>query len=195
MLSTIFGNSPRSPEDSAPSEDRHEKEKKSYLKTKLAATTTLVGSALATSYRYFPEQTSRQFNNFLTLATNIVNYPMQNSLSDAKESISFSYNESFFTKLYEGKKLLSEANPSYISNMLNVQTTLLLTATTFSAISLFASCLKSKKISYITKAGAYVAISATLLASYQYLNTASCMGSSMPDNRSSIQEVYKNCTK
>ena len=126
------------------------------------------------------------------LVKNLTSYPMQESLSATQGKIPLPFIGSIFSKISEGTTLLREANPSYVPDMLNVQTALFLTATTLSAISLFAGCLKSKKISFIAKAGAYTAISGMLLASYQYLNIASCMGSSMSDNNSSI--LYRNCT-
>ncbi|HEU64197.1 MAG: hypothetical protein KR126chlam4_00397 [Candidatus Anoxychlamydiales bacterium] len=166
-----------------------------------------------TAWNSFPNKssivnrTTDILNTTTGLVQNVTSYPMQDGLSNIQATFSPA---SFLTNLGKGASLLAEANPSYGWNMLDTQTTLMLTAVTLKAVSLFASCLKStdksksNKLSLIANAGAYLAGSAMLLASYQYLQTSSCMKNSVPNNISSennctrdaiIQEAYRNCTK
>ncbi|NGX43889.1 MAG: hypothetical protein K1060chlam3_00045 [Candidatus Anoxychlamydiales bacterium] len=171
--------------------DGQENKDKSCFNAKLAASILLIGASIAASYYYFPEQTLAHVETLGTLAANIAKHPMENGLSlpDLMGT------RSVLGKLSTGKELLNDAIPAYAPKMLNVQTTLLLLGTTLSAISSCASCLKSKKISIIAKAGAYAALSAMLLGSYQYLNIAYSMGNSMGNNSSNPPDAYANCSK
>ena len=78
---------------------------------------------------------SSLINTTTDLVKNVTSYPMQESLSDAQETIPFT--GSIFSKISEGTKLLKDANASYAPDMLNVQTALLLT---YDFISYFAFC-------------------------------------------------------